>query len=105
VFANGRISGEPGVRAFLGRPWRDFAAVRFVNTAMNEVVRPEGWHNWDRPERERTARYSEGGSTGAGAAASRRVPWARRLSASDMRALSAKSVLSGPDGWNPLAVP
>jgi pectinesterase len=105
VFANGRISGEPGAHAFLGRPWRDFAAVAFVNMTMSEVVRPEGWHNWDRPERERMARYSEGGSTGDGAAASRRVPWARRLSASDMRALSARSVLGGSDGWNPLAVP
>ena len=107
VFANGRITGEPGVHTFLGRPWRDFAAVAFVNTAMDDVdvVRPEGWHNWDRPERERTVRYSEGGSTGGGAAVSRRVAWARRLSASDMRALSATSVLGGSDGWNPLVVP
>ena len=53
VFANGRITGQtPDVRTYLGRPWRDFAQVAFLNTEMSEVVRPEGWHNWDRPERE-----------------------------------------------------
>jgi pectinesterase len=106
VFANGRITGEPGVHAYLGRPWRDFAAVAFVNTAMDGVVRPEGWHNWDRPEREKSVRYAEGGSTGEGAAAGRRVPWGRRLSRAEMSALSAARVLAGADRWNPqLGIP
>lgn len=104
VFANSRITGEPGVHAFLGRPWRDFAAVAFVNTAMDGVVRPEGWNNWDRPEREKSVRYAEGGSTGEGAPAARRVPWARRLSSSEMSALSVSSVLAGSDRWNPQLV-
>jgi pectinesterase len=104
VFANGRITGEPGAQAFLGRPWRDFAAVAFLNTTMSGVVRPEGWHNWDRPERERTVRYAEGGSTGDGATVARRVPWARQLSAADVRALSVAAVLGGADHWSPQLV-
>ena len=28
VFVNGRITGEPDVRTYLGRPWRDFGACR-----------------------------------------------------------------------------
>ena len=100
VFANGRITGEPGVRAYLGRPWRDFAHVAFINTMMSEAVRPEGWHNWDRPEREKTARYEEFGNTGPGAG-SRRVPWSRTLTPADARAVSARSVLHGSDDWDP----
>lgn len=102
VFSHCRISGAtPEVRTYLGRPWRDHAAVVFVNTEMSGVVRPEGWHNWGRPEREKTVRYGEFGSTGPGSAAGARVPWARALSAEEAAALTAGRVLAGEDGWNP----
>ena len=104
VFANGRITGQsPDVRTYLGRPWRDFARVVFINTEMSDAVRPEGWHNWDRPEREKTAKYSEVGSTGPGARA--RVAWATPLSAAGARAMSAQAVLAGADGWDSHTVP
>jgi pectinesterase len=103
VFAHGRITGEPGVLTYLGRPWRDFAQVSFLDTTMSDVVRPEGWHNWDRPEREKTARYSEVASTGAGAARDGRVSWGRQLTATEAKAMSVESVLRGTDGWNPRA--
>ena len=106
VFAHGRITGQsPDVRTYLGRPWRDFAQVAFLDTEMSGVVRPEGWHNWDRPERERSTRYSESGSTGPGARAAARVAWARPLSAADALAMTVTAVLSGPDGWDPNSVP
>ncbi len=102
VFANGRITGEsPGVRTYLGRPWRDFAQVAFLNMEMSEAVRPEGWHNWDRPERERTSRYAEFGSTGPGARHDTRAGWARPLSAADAAAITLTAVLGGDDGWDP----
>ena len=101
VFANSRITGEPDVRTYLGRPWRDFGHVVFMRTNMSDVVRPEGWHNWERPEREKTARYSETGSTGAGANAQARVPWARPLSSAEAKSMSVTSVLRGSDNWNP----
>ena len=101
VFANGRITGEPDVRTYLGRPWRDFAQVTFLNTEMSDVVRPEGWHNWDRPEREKTARYEESVTTGPGASRGR-VKWARALTSADAKAISARSVLRGTDDWDPL---
>ena len=103
VFANGRITGEPDVRTYLGRPWRDFAHVAFINTTMSEVVRPEGWHNWDRPEREKTARYEEFGNTGPGATSRQRVRWARPITDTEAQTLSAAAVLRGADGWNPLS--
>lgn len=103
VFANCEITGADKVKTYLGRPWRDFAAVAFLNTKMSEVVRPEGWHNWGRPEREQTTRYAEFGSTGAGANDGKRVNWAKRLSATEAKEYTVEAVLRGDDGWNPLA--
>jgi pectinesterase len=102
VFARGRITGEtPEVRSYLGRPWRDYAATVFLDTQMSEVVRPAGWHNWDKPEREATSRYSELGSTGPGASATGRVAWAKPLSREAATALTPARVLGGSDGWDP----
>ena len=102
VFERCRIRGaQPEVRVYLGRPWRDFAAVTFLNCEMSNVVRPEGWHNWSRPEREKTARYTEYGNTGTGADRSGRVAWSRMLSDHEARSLTPATVLSRPDGWQP----
>ncbi len=102
VFRNCKITGaSPDIRTYLGRPWRDFASVTFLNTTMSEVVRPEGWHNWRQPDREKTARYAEFNSSGPGAAPQARVAWARRLGVVEAEAISAEKVLGGPDGWNP----
>lgn len=102
VFSNCKITGEsPEVKTYLGRPWRDYANVIFLNTEMSNVVRPEGWHNWEKPHREKTARYAEYGSTGPGANPQARVPWAHQLTEDQAKAITVESVLSGEDGWNP----
>lgn len=103
VFSNCRITGEPAVRSYLGRPWRDWACVIFLNTYMSEAVRPEGWHNWGRPQREKTARYAEYNSTGPGADPAQRVAWSRQLTEKEAHAITVQSVLAGRDGWDPIA--
>lgn len=102
IFANCKITGEPGVKTYLGRPWRGFAQTVFLNTEMSDVVRPAGWHNWTGPEREKTARYSEAGSTGAGANDAARVTWVRKLTAAEAQAITPGNVLGD---WNPKAAP
>jgi pectinesterase len=102
VFKRCRINGvSPEVKTYLGRPWRDHAAVTFVDTEMADVVRPVGWHNWSRPEREKTARYAEYGNTGPGAKREERVSWMRTLTAAEAEKLTPQEVLRGADGWNP----
>ncbi len=101
VFANCKITGEPGVKTYLGRPWRAYAAVTFLNTEMSEVVRPEGWHNWNKPEAEKTVRYAEYESIGPGANPGARVKWARELSAAEAATLTPRTVLAGHDAWDP----
>lgn len=102
VFAQCVITGaSPDVKTYLGRPWRDFASVIVLNTAMSDVVHPAGWHNWDQPEREITSRYAEFNSAGAGANMGARVAWARQLTSAEAQAITVETVLGGADGWNP----
>jgi pectinesterase len=105
VFSNCKISGEsPDVKTYLGRPWRAFASVAFLNTEMADVVRPVGWDNWRDPAREKTARYAEFNSTGPGANPSARAPWARQLSDAEAKTITGEKVLAGADGWDPTKV-
>ncbi|NGO39284.1 pectin esterase [Limisphaera ngatamarikiensis] len=103
VFRRCRITGEPGVKTYLGRPWRPYAMTVFLESYMSEVVRPEGWHNWDDPGREKTVRYAEFGNHGPGAEKAARVSWARQLTAEEAAALTPAAVLRGADGWDPVA--
>jgi pectinesterase len=102
VFNGCEITGAPDVKTFLGRPWRDFAAVAYLNTQMSEVVRPEGWNNWGKVEKEKTVRYAEFNSVGAGADPERRVKWAKQLTDSEAVEFTVKNRLGGDDAWNPL---
>ena len=105
VFADCTITGAPGVKAYLGRPWRDFARTVFLRTEMSETVRPEGWSNWNKPAAEKTARYAEFACTGPGAAPAGRVPWEQKLESGDSSRYSPAAVLAGLDNWRPVPGP
>lgn len=106
VFSHCKITGEtPEVKTYLGRPWRAFASTVFLNTEMSEVVRPVGWHNWDKPDREKTSRYAEFKSSGAGSQPEARVTWSRQLSGAEARSITVEKVLGGSDRWNPTTRP
>ncbi|MDE6865159.1 MAG: hypothetical protein K2I97_02900, partial [Alistipes sp.] len=51
-------------------------------------IRPEGWHDWNKPQAHKHAFYAEYGSTGAGADG-QRVKWAHRLSEKQARKIVA----------------
>jgi pectinesterase len=102
VFLNCKLTGD-GAPAYLGRPWRPHAAVAFLRCEMGGHIKPEGWHNWGKAENEKTARYVEYDNTGPGAAGANRAPWTRQLSEDEAVKYTVERVLSGEDGWNPLA--
>jgi pectinesterase len=93
VFSHCSITGEPGVKTFLGRPWRIHASTVWLNCQMSEVVRPEGWFDWKKPESHATVRYGEFNSTGPGGNSSARVPWSRQLTAEEAGAMTVERVL------------
>jgi pectinesterase len=101
VFSNCKITGEPGVKTFLGRPWRIYASTIYLNCEMSDVVRPEGWNDWKKPEAHTTARYAEFNSTGDGASPTNRPDWTKQLKKSDAQKITVEKVLGGADGWDP----
>ena len=103
VFANCKITGESGVKTYLGRPWRIYASAIFLNTEMSDVVRLEGWNDWSKPETHQTARYAEFNSTGPGANPQKRAAWAKQLTEAEASSITLEKVLGGADGWNPKA--
>jgi pectinesterase len=102
VFSNCKITGaKPDVKIFLGRPWRIYASTIFLNTEMSDVVRPEGWNDWKKPQAHTTARYVEFNSTGAGASPANRPDWIKQLTKAESEKITVGKVLDGDDGWNP----
>lgn len=106
VFNECHVTAEPGVKTYLGRPWRHWAQTLYLNCTLDGCVRPEGWHNWPNKETgadgSATALYAEYNSKGEGAAKSQRVKWGKQLTAKEAARYSAEQVLKGWDGWNPI---
>lgn len=90
--------------ADLGRPWRPYASVTYIDCEMGGHIKPQGWNNWGKAENEKTARYSESGSTGPGANPEKRVTWSRQLTRVEAEKITIESVLAGTDGWKPQTV-
>jgi pectinesterase len=103
VFADCRITGAEGAKAYLGRPWRNYAQAVFLRTEMASVIRPEGWHDWKKTEAHGTVFFAEFAGTGPGAESRARVPWARQLTAAEAGAFTMDRVIGGNDRWNPTA--
>lgn len=103
VFLNSRLTsnGAANQSVYLGRPWRPYSAVTYINTDMGAHIIGAGWDNWRDPANEATARYYEYGSKGAGANNSARVKWAKWLTDAQAKAITVQSVLGGSDQWNP----
>lgn len=95
VFMNCLLEADPGVdRVYLGRPWRDYARVVFLNCEMGAHIAPEGWANWDKTERDKTAYYAEYGNTGPGSHTGKRVAWSYQLTAGEVAKYTRDKVLA-----------
>jgi pectinesterase len=82
VFRHCRLTGSnTGNGVYLGRPWRPYARVVYIDCWLGEHIRPQGWDNWRNPENEKTAWFAEYHSTGPGANAGSRVGWSKQLTA------------------------
>jgi Pectin methylesterase len=102
VFSNCKITAEGSeVKTYLGRPWRGYASVTYLNTEMAAAIGPQGWDNWRDPAREKTARFSEYHSSGPGFDSAARVKWARQLTDAEAKEFTLDKVLGGQDHWNP----
>jgi len=102
VFLHCRLTAEHTDEAvYLGRPWRDYSRVVFLDCELGEHILPEGWSDWNNTGRTKTAWYGEHGSRGPGAKLSDRVPWAHQLSEAQISQFQPDVFLRGIDGWQP----
>ncbi len=103
IFNRCTLTAAEGItKVYLGRPWRPFAATLFLNCELGSHIVPEGWHNWDKPSNEQTARYAEYSSTGPGANPAGRVSWSRQLSRREVKTYTVAKVFARHDGWTPV---
>jgi pectin methylesterase-like acyl-CoA thioesterase len=107
VFNHCILTAERGVsNVYLGRPWRDYAKVVFLNTEMGAHIVAAGWSEWHKGDTERlkTADYAEFNASGPGAHKGEREPLAKQLTAEEAKQYETKAWLGPPDGWDPTAV-
>lgn len=106
VFNQCRLTAYPGVdNVYLGRPWRPYATVVYLDTDMGPQIQPAGWREWHPGETHslETAFYAEAGSTGSGAHPGEREPYTKQLTADERKKFLPETFLRGRDGWDPVA--
>lgn len=101
-FLHCRITGEnDGDHVILGRPWRDYSTVVFYDTYIQKPLAPEGWSDWN--GRLKTSTYREYKSHGPGVNGGHRIVAYPALSREEAKKLNPQALLSGNDGWDPVA--
>jgi pectinesterase len=99
VFFHCDLTGEnTGKGVYLGRPWRPYSRVVYLDCTLGAHIIASGWDNWRSADNEKTAFYAEYGSTGPGAEAAKRVPWVHTLTAAEAKAFEPETFLQG---WKP----
>ncbi len=107
VFDHCRLTAAPGVsNVYLGRPWRDYSTVIYLNTKMDGHIVPGGWSTWkgSPTDRLQTATYAEYKSSGPGANSQAREPLSKQLTKEEAKKYETKTYLAGSDGWDPTKV-
>jgi pectinesterase len=86
LFLKCELTADDGVDAvYLGRPWRDFAKVAFVECHLGTHVLPEGWSNWSGTNRDQSAWFAEYKNEGPGADKAQRVAWSHQLTSAEAK--------------------
>lgn len=102
VFLNCKLTANADVKkVYLGRPWRDYAKTVFLNCEMDSHILPEGWHNWDHQEREKTSFYGEYKSSGLGSASGKRVEWSHQLTEQEADTYVPEKIFQEESSWIP----
>lgn len=95
VFKNCRLTAnETANKVYLGRPWRIYAKTVFIDCEMGKHIVPEGWHNWSKPEAEKTAFYAEYNCSGMGYTPKKRIAWSHQLSKKEAKKYTIENILN-----------
>jgi polygalacturonase len=105
AFHQCRVTAAPGVsELYLGRPWRRYSTVVFLNSSFPKQTATSHWREWRPGETHalETAFYAEYQSAGPGANRSPGDPRIRHLTESEAKSFSVDQFLQGADHWSPV---
>lgn len=109
VFLGCKLTADSEVdKVYLGRPWRDYAKVVFVNCKMESPIAPERWSNWSKTRRDQTAYYAEFNNSGSGSDLAQKVVWAKILNEKEAKSYTVENIfkainntMDGKGYWRP----
>ncbi|KAL5795750.1 hypothetical protein ACOSQ2_000570 [Xanthoceras sorbifolium] len=96
VFKSCTIYGAGKV--LLGRAYGGYSRVIFANSTLSDIVVPQGWEAWDYKDKEQNIEYAEVDCSGPGADTSKRVPWVKKLSRTELNQFVDISYID-KEGW------
>jgi pectin methylesterase-like acyl-CoA thioesterase len=100
VFRDCTVTGAEGSQdILLGRPWRAYSTVVFLNTDFKAPLDPAGWKEWNGALA--TSDYAEFNSHGMAGDVSKRIAPSKQLTIADVAKYATKAWLAGTDGWDP----
>jgi pectinesterase len=99
VFLNCKLSAADGVKkVYLGRPWRSYAKVAFLNCEMGTFISPEGWHSWSEKDDVNRVKFAEYNNYGPGADIKYRVAWSQILNKKEAPKYNKENIFM-PYNW------
>ncbi|KAK4372745.1 hypothetical protein RND71_008129 [Anisodus tanguticus] len=69
------LATQPPIKAYLGRPWKEFSRTIIMQSLIDGFIAPEGWSIWAGNFALDTLFYAEYQNRGAGANTNNRVTW------------------------------
>ncbi|KAH9727413.1 putative pectinesterase/pectinesterase inhibitor 7 [Citrus sinensis] len=100
-------SSNQTVQTYLGRPWKEYSRTVYMQSFMDSLINPAGWHEWSGDFALATLYYAEYNNTGPGSDTTNRVTWPgyHVINATDAANFTVSNFLLG-DNWLPqTAVP
>ncbi|CAL0300247.1 unnamed protein product [Lupinus luteus] len=90
------------VQTYLGRPWKQYSRTVFMQSFMDRLINPAGWHEWSGDFALSTLYYAEYKNTGPGSNTTNRVTWSgyHIINATDAANFTVSNFLAG-DNWLP----
>jgi pectinesterase len=99
IFTACELTGDTSLHnVSLGRPWRPYAAVVYMNCYIGSHIKAEGWSNWNNTENYKTTRYAEYKNYGPSSDPANRVNWSRQLTDEEAKSYDKRKYL---DSWYP----
>ena len=99
IFNECMLTGDTSLHnVSLGRPWRPYAHVVYMNCFIGAHIKPEGWNNWNNTDNYKTTRYSEYKNYGPSSDPAKRVDWSKQITDEEIKKYKIENVFNG---WNP----